>query len=392
VRVKSTVLATSLIIGTSFALASPTVDNKMKMKVHSSARIVGGVNVPDDERPWMASIQYGGSHFCGGSLIANHWVLTAAHCVEEINGSNMNQLRVRAGVTDLSRNEGKTAKVKSVHVHKGYAQTNGNAADLALLELASNVNGIQYLKLATQQIMATAGQPGDMASVSGWGTQEEGGAPSNRMMKVEVPIVSNETCNEARAYNGMITPTELCAGYDQGGKDSCQGDSGGPLVVKEGGDYYQAGIVSWGEGCAQPYKYGVYTRVSAFNRWIQDTMEGQEGDGGGNTDEPPAEEGFITSGKLVSGLSAGRDEEIDFKIRVRKNARILWLDIRGGSGDADLMARHGRAPELNDGSYAPYLTGNDESILIRDPKPGVWHIRIVGYEAFEGVELMGFSH
>ncbi len=239
--------------------------------------------------------------------------------------------------------------------------------------------------------MSNAGQPGDMASVSGWGTLTDGGNSPNKLQKVNVPIVSNQVCNEPNAYNGQITPTELCAGYAQGKKDSCQGDSGGPLVVKDNGDYYQAGIVSWGDGCAQPNKYGVYTRVSAFNEWIQNTMDGQPTDDttGG---KPPTEEGFLTSGKLVSNLSADKDGEIDYKIRVSKDAKILWLDIRGGSGDADLMASYNQEPGVNGSTFAPYLTGNDENLLIRDPQPGVWHIKIIGYEAFEGVELMGFSH
>ena len=389
-RVKSTVLATSLIIGTSFALASSPIDNKMKMKIHSTDRIVGGVDVPDEERPWVTSIQYDNDHFCGGALIASHWVLTAAHCVEDINGSNLARLTVRAGMTDMSADKGKKAKVKSVHIHQKYGQQNGNAADLALLELSSNINGIQFLKLATQQIMSVAGQPGDMASVSGWGAQEEGGGVADKLQKVDVPIVSNDSCNKPEAYDGTITPTELCAGYEQGGKDSCQGDSGGPLVVKNGGDYYQAGIVSWGEGCAWANKYGVYTRVAAFNQWIQNTMQGDDSIAPPN-ERPPAEEGFIASGKLVSGLSAKKNQVLDYRIRVKKGARILWLDIRGGRGDADLLASHGKKPDATDDSYAPYLDGNDEHILIQDPKPGVWYIQVEGYEDFDGVELMGFT-
>jgi secreted trypsin-like serine protease len=388
----NTVLATSLIIGMSSALATPAIDNKMKMRIHSAERIVGGVDVPNEERPWMASIQFNQNHFCGGSLIANRWVLTAAHCVEDISGTNIDSLSVRADFTDLSTNTGKDAKVKSVHVHKSYAQPNSSAADLALLELSSGINGIQYLKLATQQIMAASGQPGDPASVSGWGALKEGGNSPVRLQKVDVPIVSNKDCNAEKAYNGLITETELCAGYAQGKKDSCQGDSGGPLVVENKGDYYQAGIVSWGEGCAQPNKYGVYTRVSAFNDWIQNTMDGQNTEDDTGNDKPPTEQGFLTSGKLVKNLSEEKDGEINYKIRVSKDARILWLDIREGNGDADLMVSHNQEPGINGNTYAPYLTGNDESVLIRNPKPGIWHIKIIGYEAFEGVELMGFSH
>ena len=94
--------------------------------------------------------------------------------------------------------------------------------------------------------------------------------------RVGLEIVSNESCNAPSAYAGGITSGMLCAGFRAGGKDSCQGDSGGPLVVSDGsGGFYQAGVVSWGEGCGTPNKYGVYTRVSSYQTWIADQMAGR---------------------------------------------------------------------------------------------------------------------
>merc|ERR1711991_1128309 len=106
-------------------------------------------------------------------------------------------------------------------------------------------------------IMLAAGKPGSVATVSGWGNQSTitDDFP-NMLQKVQVPLVSNEVCNSTEAYGGQVQNTEMCAGLAQGGKDSCQGDSGGPLVIRQNGDYVQAGIVSWGDGCAQPNKYG----------------------------------------------------------------------------------------------------------------------------------------
>ena len=96
------------------------------------------------------------------------------------------------------------------------------------------------------------------------------------MRRVGLEIVSNEACNAPSAYAGGITSGMLCAGFRAGGKDSCQGDSGGPLVVSDGsGGFYQAGVVSWGEGCGTPNKYGVYTRVSSYQTWIADQMAGR---------------------------------------------------------------------------------------------------------------------
>jgi trypsin len=109
-----------------------------------------------------------------------------------------------------------------------------------------------------------------IATTAGWGAIKEGGASSDVLLKVDVPLVSEARC--LKAYPGEITSAMVCAGLDAGGKDSCQGDSGGPLVTNEKGQVTLTGVVSWGEGCARKMKYGIYAKVSFAQKWIEDTI------------------------------------------------------------------------------------------------------------------------
>lgn len=252
-------------------------------------QIIGGALADDGEYPWQVALvdatqsnPYNGQ-FCGGSIIASGWVLTAAHCVVEDNGtvSNPATLDVVAGVNLLSSGQtsgtqGQRRKVSQIIVHSFYnPQTLDN--DLALLRLAAPLSlntKVQSVPLAAQ----TDSQwfaPGVMATVSGWGRTnpppQEPVLWPDALMEVQVPIVAQTICSAA--YPRAITANMLCAGYAAGGKDSCQGDSGGPLIVPDGnGGWLQAGIVSWGAGCAQPNQYGVYTRLANYTGWINSIL------------------------------------------------------------------------------------------------------------------------
>jgi secreted trypsin-like serine protease len=164
--------------------------------------------------------------------------------------------------------------------------------DVALLKLSSpatlntRVETVPLLVSPTQDAQAA---PGTAAWVTGWGTTAFGGSTSNVLLEVSVPIVTNQTCSQA--YWG-ITDNMICAGYEEGGKDACQGDSGGPLVVPNGDGWLLAGLVSFGDGCAKPGKYGVYARVSRYVDWIQQ----QTSMGSGSTATPTATPtGTVTS-------------------------------------------------------------------------------------------------
>ena len=113
--------------------------------------------------------------------------------------------------------------------------------------------------------------------VSGWGATTEGGDTVSTLREVGVPYVTRDVCNDPLSYADGVTTNMLCAGVAAGGQDSCQGDSGGPLVFGAGGGNPRlAGVVSWGEGCAQPGKYGVYTRVAIYGDWVKQCIATQQ--------------------------------------------------------------------------------------------------------------------
>ncbi|MEQ8966663.1 MAG: serine protease, partial [Azospirillaceae bacterium] len=156
--------------------------------------------------------------------------------------------------------------------------------DIALIRLAEPVSGARgaYAPLpSSPQVARQFAYDRACTAVTGWGTMSERGVLSRILQVASLPVVGNDTCEEALrvAANEVsldISSRVLCAGFEAGGIDSCQGDSGGPLVA-EGGPrgWVQVGIVSWGIGCARPGTYGVYTRVAAFIPWIRDTIAGR---------------------------------------------------------------------------------------------------------------------
>ncbi|MEM7116960.1 MAG: serine protease [Chloroflexota bacterium] len=232
--------------------------------------IIGGEEATPGAWPWMAALVSADSQdafngqFCGGSLIAPTWVLTAAHCTE---GATAEQIHVVLGRHTLSSNVGERIPVAQIIDHPNYnSATVDNDISLLRLSRASSQTAVAPLSQSNLNLAA----PGTNATVTGWGnTSTTGSSFPDELRQVTVPIVSNQTCNAPASYNGAITDNMLCAGFAQGGKDSCQGDSGGPLVVPDGnGGWAQVGVVSWGNGCAEANFYGVYARVSNYDSWI----------------------------------------------------------------------------------------------------------------------------
>jgi trypsin len=247
----------------------------MSQLTHAESRvapqIVGGVIVTPNELPWQALLYIGG-YMCGGSLIDEEWVLTAAHCVE---GMTAGQATVYLGLHDRQSLNAtanpylQTRAVSQIIAHASYNPSTTDY-DVALLRLAIPVDlttGVAPVTLATQPQHATLYNKDTMLTVSGWGTISSGGSTSRYLRKVNVPVVSNADCNTM--YGGGITARMMCAGDTvNGGEDSCQGDSGGPIFVQQNGSFVQVGIVSWGTGCADKDYPGVYTNVYALYDWI----------------------------------------------------------------------------------------------------------------------------
>uniref|UniRef100_A0A8C4F937 Peptidase S1 domain-containing protein n=1 Tax=Dicentrarchus labrax TaxID=13489 RepID=A0A8C4F937_DICLA len=161
-----------------------------------------------------------------------------------------------------------TRTVTQIINHPSYdSSTNDN--DISLLKLSSPVTFTNYIRPVCLAASGSTFYNGTDSWVTGWGTIGSGvPLPSPQdLMEVEVPVVGNRQCNCDYGV-GSITDNMICAGLRAGGKDSCQGDSGGPMVSKQNSRWIQEGIVSFGEGCAEPEKPGVYTRVSQYQSWI----------------------------------------------------------------------------------------------------------------------------
>ncbi|MFI2371861.1 S1 family peptidase [Streptomyces sp. NPDC018833] len=244
-------------------------------RTRPSARIIGGVEQSNGAHPWMAALLSKGSgnpadrQFCGGSLISDTVVLTAAHCV---TGVKPKKLEVTVGRTVLSdKRQGQLRNVRSIVSHPRYVKGD-EAYDLALLELAKPVTGTAAVRMPTAGTDALL-RPGAQATVIGWGnTDTEVPSFPDRLRGVKVPLLSHAECTAT--YPGYNKAVNVCAGVED--KDSCQGDSGGPMFRKVAGRTYQIGIVSYGEGCGEQGAPGVYTSTSSKKLW--DTLaESPEG-------------------------------------------------------------------------------------------------------------------
>ena len=233
-------------------------------------RIIGGLRIDIKDVPWQVGLIFGATPdairqlFCGGSQIADSWVLTAAHCVDGATASNPSSVDVISDTTYYQFG-GKRTTVSAIYVHPGWnRETQEN--DLALLKLTSPISGHSPINLANESM----NMGGKSLLVSGWGAVTEGGNVSAILLQATVPYVDNAICNKPDSYAGFIKPTMICAGQHDGGVDACQGDSGGPLVLAD--KSLLVGVVSFGEGCGRRLKYGVYTSVSPFRSWIDATI------------------------------------------------------------------------------------------------------------------------
>ncbi|KAH8280500.1 hypothetical protein KR018_008886, partial [Drosophila ironensis] len=257
----STGFLACLALFVAFVRATPTPTDPP-----GEGRIVGGEVTTIGEFPYQVSVQYKDQHICGGAIIGERFVLTAAHCFEEPLSSE--DYSVRVSSSEHARG-GHLLSLRRVITHGGYSpQSHDN--DLALLILNARLNFTEYLKPVP---LATESDPPPTADtrllVSGWGFQQEDAeAVSPQLRFVEVDLVEATQCRSAYRQVLPVTSRMMCAARP--GHDSCQGDSGGPLVgvQPEGGTARLYGIVSWGLGCANPSYPGVYTRVSAFRNWI----------------------------------------------------------------------------------------------------------------------------
>ena len=238
-------------------------------------RIVGG-EASSEAYPWMVSIQIrsGSQHFCGGTLIASHWVVTAAHCTDDVAAE---QIQVVIGTTKLDESStGETINVRAITNHESFDSSGKLENDISLLRLETNSTQTPISAISTADFSEI--DSGDLLTAIGWGALEDffgdfdNAEFPNELQEVQLPLVKPSTCRSVYSDIFTIFDDPLCAGYPQGGKDSCQGDSGGPLIIYKDETPYLVGVVSWGNGCAQAGFYGVYTNVSEYSDWLEQNM------------------------------------------------------------------------------------------------------------------------
>ena len=245
--------------------------NPEEMRAYSGIKIVGGDELSPFSRPYMASLRvFGEIHFCGGAYIGGKYVLTAAHCVEAVE-DYADFVSVWLGGHKLSEPDGgRFYQVARFYTHPGYDnETIDN--DIAIIELQQEVEDIEPVPLISEEQFDGI-QKASVFEAMGWGSLGYDKGQPDTLQVVQVPYVDRELCNSRKHYNGAITKNMLCAGFDEGGKDSCQGDSGGPLIYNHQGIWYQLGVVSWGYGCAEPGYPGVYTNIFELLDWVKQTV------------------------------------------------------------------------------------------------------------------------
>ncbi|RUS72444.1 hypothetical protein EGW08_019790 [Elysia chlorotica] len=256
-------------------------------------RIAGGHYVPQGKYPWqvgirlMKSVLANGTrthaHHCGGTVISEYWILSAAHCFIFSKERRRRKTNIRVVVGDhdtslLERGE-QMFEVEELILHTNFSVTT-NDYDIALLKVKRiNERGIvfsDYVQPACLPTPATPYVENTMCETSGWGRTGfgKGDIYPTKMKAVSVPLIGHEKCKYlyVAGKESFFTQRMMCAGYMEGGKDACKGDSGGPLVCKMKGVYTLMGITSWGFGCAEPKAPGVYALVQEFLPWIHDNI------------------------------------------------------------------------------------------------------------------------
>ncbi|KAM5314450.1 serine protease 44-like [Glossophaga mutica] len=243
---------------------------------HRTMRIIGGRPASEKKWPWQVSLRINDEHVCGGSLIGNRWVLTAAHCI-------FGHVEYTVKIGDIHRKQTSAmavqVPVRDIVVHQDYSSFGVIENDIALALLEFPVNYSSDIQPVCFPEKAFLVQTGTECWVTGWGKlreQDSKEAAPELLQEAEQSIIRYKECNEIlkqllQTSTSILKKGAVCA-YSELGKDSCQGDSGGPLVCEFNGTWVQVGIVSWGYGCARKKHPGIYTEVSFYKDWVIDHM------------------------------------------------------------------------------------------------------------------------
>ncbi|XP_045212894.2 plasminogen-like [Mercenaria mercenaria] len=268
-------LALYLTIGYNFGYAdSESVPCGVPKFQPVNNRVVGGHEARPGSWPWMVMLAEVGVLVCGGSILNEQFVLTAAHCFEDELSRNPIRWQAYVGKHHLNYEDASESKhhVKEIIIHPGFQNTSMKN-DIALLRLQEPIIFDDYKKpICVPPTRRRVVPFNSYCYTTGWG-DTRGTGDRTVLNQVMLPIVNDYFCGRADWYGqSFIRGVTFCAGYAGGGRDACTGDSGGPFNCKKDGKWYVQGVTSWGYDCAQPKWPGIYTDVSKYGTWIRETM------------------------------------------------------------------------------------------------------------------------